>query len=99
MTNFGHRIGMRNVMLCHKDMHPLLLECFLASLILVRMIGGALIEYMCPLCPIQCVFYQNYFQLSSNMTNFGPLIGLENVMLYHKDMHPLLLECFLASLI
>ena len=47
--NLGHQISLGNVILCHKDRHPLLLECFLAFLSCIWMVGRALIEYPIPL--------------------------------------------------
>ena len=48
----------------------------------------------------QCLFYQSYSQISVKKTNLGlgHQISLGNVTMYDKDMHPLLLECFLISL-
>ncbi len=58
-----------------------------------------LIEYLIPSWSKQCHFDQNYYQISSRISDFGHHLGLRNVMLWHKDMHPLLLECLPSSLI
>ena len=98
MTNFGHQISLKNTTLCHKDIYPLLLECFLTSLRWMRMVGRASDRINDPLMINTVSCPPKYPQISSTITNFGHQISLRNTTLCHKDIHPLLLECFLTFL-
>ena len=55
-------------------------------------------EYSITSWSTQSSFNQKYSQISSKIVNLGKLDQPENMMLCHKDRHPLPLECFIISL-
>ena len=54
--------------------------------------------YLIPLWSSQCIFYQNHSQVSSKISDSGQYINMENMILCCKDIHSLVLECFITSL-
>ena len=98
ITIFEHTIKQGNATLCRKNMHQLLLKCFISSLRYIR-VNGSASDSVSDSHKVNTVsFYQNYSQISSIITHFGHQISPENVMLYAKDRHPMLLAWFITSL-
>ena len=95
ITNVGHNIIRGNMMVCHMDRHPLLLERFITFLNWEKRLEEPLEAYLIPSWSTQPLFYQiNTQRISSQKSYFGHKISQGNAIFCHKDRHPLLLECF-----
>ena len=85
--------------MCHKDRHPLLLECFVTFLGYIKRIGRAPGSISDPLMGNTVSFLSKTLSIfKQKYTNFGHQISPGNVMLWQKYRHPLLLECFVTFL-
>ena len=90
-------LSLWNMTLYCKDKHPLLIESILASLRHIRICRGSLDSISDSLIwSSQHCLYQIYAQISSKMPNFEHQIILGDGAICHKDMHIMLLECFLT---
>ena len=99
-NQFGGSIShvIKNVRLLCKDMHPLLLECYLTSLICINIIQSASDSISNPLMVLTVFFFPKHSQFWGKIINLGSQIIMGNMTLYRKDMYPLLLECFPTSI-
>ena len=69
----------------------MLLECFLTLYRYVRMMRRASDSIFDPLIANNVYFLPN--EMPSKISNLGDHISLRNMMMCHKDRHPLLLGC------
>ena len=98
ITNFGHQIGLEDVILCLKDRHSLLREWFITSPRCIQMIRSASDRIYNPLTVIMVSFLPN---IHSNFKQIYQVwrhqISPGNVMLSCDDRHDrstLLCKCF-----
>ena len=89
-----------NGMLCYNRTHPLLVEYFITFFPWNRMLGRALDSIYKPLTyDLHCIIsVKNNFQISCKISYFGHPLGTGYGILWHKERHPLLLDCFIPFL-
>ena len=95
ISNFGHHISLGNVMLCCKDMHPLLLECFPTTSRCMGMTGSDFDSLYDPQMVITVLFLpKRHSGFQQNINFVWPPYQPGKCDGVAKDMHPLLLRCF-----
>ena len=76
ITNFRRPVSPGNMMLCRKNVHPLLFECFISFLRCIRMMSrlyGSLCDPL--MVDTQCLFTKTNSQIPSKINNFGQQIN------------------------
>ena len=97
ISDLGHPLSNENVMLGCKAIHPLLIECFITFIRCIGIFTGAP-DSKNQACYAQpCVVStKNNSQFSCKISEFGHPLSNENVILRCKEIHPLLLVCFIT---
>ena len=97
MSYFGHPLSIENEMVCCKERHPLLLECFTIFLRMYKNEWMSFWKHVQALSGPQCVISTNKSsQISCKMLDFGHTHNTANGIMCYKERQPLLLECFLT---
>ena len=97
----GYPLGMGNRMLCWNERYPLLLKCLQTFLRCTRMIGGADHSIYNPLMVHTTrIPPRSTLQLYTKYQILGRYpLSMESRMMCCKESHPLLLKCFITSLL
>ena len=87
-------------MLCYKERYPLLLDCFIPSLICIEMAErNSGIAYMSPLGMVHNMSFLPITNIKCHANlRFDHPLSIENMMLCCKYRYLLLMKCFIISL-